>query len=49
MPIRTPLVAALALIALAGCAGMPSTGADIAVWQEQERERLEAQGFRQCN
>ena len=47
--IRAALVAALALIALAGCAlaDRPSQGVEWVVWQEQQRQRLEAQGFPQ--
>jgi hypothetical protein len=47
--IRAALAAVLALIALAGCAlaDRPSQGVEWAVWQEQERQRLEAQGFPQ--
>jgi hypothetical protein len=47
--IRAALAAALALIVLAGCAGRPSDGVEIVVWQEQERQRLQAQGFPQYN
>jgi hypothetical protein len=49
--IRAALAAALALIALAGCAvfDRPSQGVEIVVWQEQERQRLQAQGFPQYN
>ncbi|HLB16217.1 MAG TPA: hypothetical protein VJM14_14890 [Burkholderiales bacterium] len=47
--IRAALAAALALIVLAGCAGRPSEGVDIVVWQEAERQRLQAQGFPQYN
>ena len=43
------LAAALARLVLAGCAGRPSEGVDIVVWQEQQRQRLEAQGFPQYN
>jgi hypothetical protein len=34
---------------LAGCAlaDRPSQGVEIVVWQEQERQRLQAQGFPQ--
>jgi hypothetical protein len=47
--IRAPLAAVLALIVLAGCAlaDRPSQGVEWVVWQEQERQRLEAQGFPQ--
>jgi hypothetical protein len=43
------LAAALAVIVLAGCAlaDRPSQGVEWAVWQEQERQRLQAQGFPQ--
>ena len=47
--IRAALAAALALIVLAGCAGRPSEGVEIVVWQEAERQRLQAQGFPQYN
>ena len=47
--IRAALAAALALIVLAGCAGRPSAGVEIVVWQEAERQRLQAQGFPQYN
>jgi len=47
--IRAAVTAALALLVLAGCAGQPSNGVDIVVWQEQERQRLQAQGFPQYN
>jgi hypothetical protein len=47
--IRAALAAVLALIVLAGCAGRPSEGVEIVVWQEQERQRLQAQGFPQYN
>ncbi len=47
--IRAALAAALALLVLAGCAGRPSNGVEIVVWQEQERQRLQAQGFPQYN
>jgi len=49
--IRAALAAALALIVLAGCAspGRPSQGVEIVVWQEMERQRLQAQGFPQYN
>jgi outer membrane biogenesis lipoprotein LolB len=48
---RAALAAALATIVLAGCAlaDRPSQGVDIVVWQEQERQRLQAQGFPQYN
>lgn len=47
--LRTALAAALTLIVLAGCAGGPSNGVEIVVWQEAERQRLQAQGFPQYN
>jgi uncharacterized lipoprotein len=49
--IRATLAAALAVIVLAGCAlaDRPSQGVEIVVWQEQERQRLEALGFPQYN
>jgi outer membrane biogenesis lipoprotein LolB len=47
--IRAALAAALALLVLAGCAGLPSNGVETVVWQEQERQRLQAQGFPQYN
>ncbi len=47
--IRAALAAVLALFVLAGCAGRPSEGVEIVVWQEAERQRLEAQGFPQYN
>jgi outer membrane biogenesis lipoprotein LolB len=47
--IRAALVAALAVIVLAGCAGLPSDAVPIVVWQQQERDRLQAQGFPQYN
>jgi hypothetical protein len=49
--IRAALAVALALTCLAGCAlaDRPSQGVEIVVWQEQERQRLEAQGFPQYN
>jgi len=47
--IGAALAAALALIVLAGCAGRPSEGVEIVVWQEAERQRLQAQGFPQYN
>jgi hypothetical protein len=47
--IRAALAATLAVIVLAGCAGQPSNGVEIVVWQEQERQRLQAQGFPQYN
>jgi hypothetical protein len=47
--LRAALAAALALMALAGCAGGPSNAVDIVVWQQQERDRLQAQGFPQYN
>jgi len=47
--IRAALAAVLAVIVLAGCAspGRPSQGVEIVVWQEMERQRLQAQGFPQ--
>ena len=47
--IRAALAAALAVIILSGCtsSGRPSEGVEIVVWQEQQRQRLEAQGFPQ--
>jgi len=47
--IGAALAAVLALIVLAGCAlaDRPSQGVEWAVWQEQERQRLQAQGFPQ--
>jgi len=47
--IRAALAAVLALFVLAGCTGRPSEGVEIVVWQEAERQRLEAQGFPQYN
>jgi outer membrane biogenesis lipoprotein LolB len=47
--IRAALAVALALLVLAGCAGRPSDGVATVVWQEQERQRLQAQGFPQYN
>jgi outer membrane biogenesis lipoprotein LolB len=47
--IRAAVAAGLVLLLLAGCAGMPPNGVEIVVWQEQERQRLEAQGFPQYN
>jgi outer membrane biogenesis lipoprotein LolB len=48
--VRAALAVALAVIVLAGCAGVPSPNAvDVVVWQEQERQRLQAQGFPQYN
>ncbi|MGH8681506.1 MAG: hypothetical protein ACREVS_10990 [Burkholderiales bacterium] len=48
---RAALAVVLAVIVLAGCAssGRSSEGVDIVVWQEQERQKLEAQGFPQYN
>jgi len=48
---RAALAAALAAVVLAGCAfaDRPSQGVEIVVWQEQERQRLEALGFPQYN
>jgi predicted oxidoreductase len=40
-----PVVLAAGLAGLAGCAGQPSNGLEIVEWQQQERARLEAQGF----
>ncbi len=45
--LRAALAAALASLILAGCAGLPTNGVEIVVWQEQERQRLQAQGFPQ--
>jgi hypothetical protein len=47
--IRTALAAVLVLTVLGGCAlaDRPSQGVEWAVWQEQERQRLQAQGFPQ--
>ncbi len=39
------VVFAAGLAGLAGCAGQPSNGLEIVEWQQQERNRLEAQGF----
>ncbi|MGH8681507.1 MAG: hypothetical protein ACREVS_10995 [Burkholderiales bacterium] len=47
--IRAALAAVLAVVILAGCAGRPSDGVDIVVWQEAERQRLQAEGFPQYN
>ncbi len=47
--LRALLAAALASLILAGCAGLPTNGVEIVVWQEQERQRLQAQGFPQYN
>ena len=48
--IRAVLAAVLTLVVLAGCASVPHPNAvDIVVWQEQERQRLQAQGFPQYN
>jgi F0F1-type ATP synthase membrane subunit c/vacuolar-type H+-ATPase subunit K len=45
---RAALAVALAAIVLAGCAGLPSPNAvEIVVWQQQERDRLQAMGFPQ--
>jgi len=43
------LLIALALLAFAGCASDPryKEGLSWVVWQEQERQRLQAQGFPQ--
>ncbi len=46
-PACAVLAAALAVAVLAGCAGRPTNGVEIVVWQQQERDRLEAQGFPQ--
>jgi hypothetical protein len=47
--IRAALAAALAVLVLAGCASDPryKEGVGWVVWQEQERQRLQAQGFTQ--
>jgi len=47
--VHAALAAVLALIVLAGCAlaDRPSQGVEWAVGQEQDRQRLEAQGFPQ--
>jgi hypothetical protein len=49
--IRAALAAALAALVLAGCASDPRYNEGVAwvVWQEQERQRLQAQGFPQYN
>ncbi len=47
--LRAAFAAALAALVLAGCAGLPTNGVEIVVWQEQERQRLQAQGFPQYN
>jgi hypothetical protein len=47
--IRAALAAVVAVAALAGCAGLPTDAVPIVVWQQQERDRLEAQGFPQYN
>jgi uncharacterized lipoprotein len=49
--IRAALAAVLVLAALAGCASDPryKEGVGWVVWQEQERQRLQAQGFPQYN
>jgi outer membrane biogenesis lipoprotein LolB len=47
--LRAALAAALALFILAGCAGLPSNAVPIVVWQQQERDRLQAMGFPQYN
>ena len=47
--LRAAFAAALAAVVLGGCAGVPSDGVAIVVWQEQERQRLQAQGFPQYN
>jgi len=47
--IRAAFAAVLAVVVLAGCAGRPSQGVEIVVWQEAERQRLQAQGFPQYN
>jgi hypothetical protein len=50
-PIRAALATALAALVLAGCASDPryNEGVSWVVWQEQERQRLQAQGFPQYN
>jgi hypothetical protein len=47
--IRAALAAALAVLTLAGCASDPrwNEGVGWVVWQEQERQRLQALGFTQ--
>jgi hypothetical protein len=45
--LRAALAGALALLALAGCADRPSMGVQWALEQEEQRQRLEAQGFPQ--
>ena len=49
--IRAALAAALTVLVLAGCASDPryKEGVGWVVWQEQERQRLQAQGFPQYN
>jgi hypothetical protein len=47
--LRTALAAALVVVTLAGCGGLPTDAVPIVVWQEQERQRLEALGFPQYN
>jgi hypothetical protein len=47
--IRAALAVVAAVAALAGCAGLPTNGTEIVVWQQQERDRLQAQGFPQYN
>jgi hypothetical protein len=39
------VVLAAGLAGLAGCTGQPSRGVEIVEWQQQERNRLEAEGF----
>jgi hypothetical protein len=48
---RATLATALAVLVLAGCASDPryKEGVSWVVWQEQERQRLEAMGFPQYN
>jgi hypothetical protein len=48
-PVRAALAATLAVLVLAGCAGLPSNAVPIVVWQQQERDRLQAMGFPQYN
>jgi len=47
--IRTALAAALALLAVAGCASDPrySQGLEWVLWQEAEKKRLDDAGFPQ--
>jgi hypothetical protein len=40
----------VSVLALSGCSSLPRVDAvEIVVWQQQERDRLEAQGFPQYN